>query len=493
MPTARSSAASAAAKRASASSPAAPERRHRRPLGEGRPAARRARLPGRHSPTAGIRGPSVCTSCESSATCSGPRCCGRRGSRPRAELAGDRPHLGRNRHARQASDQELADQHGATRGADVHYMSTRHGSYNPRVWSFRRLVRGLIRRASGSCASITPLPGSIGYNDPARVGASPDIAHRYLRAHPHRSGGRHARHLAAVPLPRGAPDDQRRHQPAGARTLEPARTAASSSGRKTPAHRRGRHWRDAARRATSCGCCRCWSTSSRRRHHADHRGESPAGAGIAGSSALNVAVCAAWPVDAATLRAGGAAAGRDERRGAGDRRADRPAGLPARAVRRRVGAGARRRRRARACRSTSTRRARTPLVLCYTGAPRNSGTNNWEIMKRHIDGDRHVFDCFERIRDTAADAARGAGLRGDWDAVGARSPRSGRPQAARARRDDAGHRRLIARAAAAGATAAKVCGAGGGGCLFCFARPEPRGVARRSPTAARACSTSDRA
>ena len=33
---------------------------------------------------------------------------------------------------------------------------------------------------------------------------------------------------------------------------------------------------------------------------------------------------------------------------------------------------------------------------------------------------------------------------------------------------------LIARATAAGATAAKVCGAGGGGCLFCYGPPEAR-------------------
>jgi D-glycero-alpha-D-manno-heptose-7-phosphate kinase len=57
------------------------------------------------------------------------------------------------------------------------------------------------------------------------------------------------------------------------------------------------------------------------------------------------------------------------------------------------------------------------IVLAYTGAPRNSGTNNWEIIKRHIDGDRHVFDCFERIRDTAA-AMRVALARHDWDEVG---------------------------------------------------------------------------
>jgi len=26
------------------------------------------------------------------------------------------------------------------------------------------------------------------------------------------------------------------------------------------------------------------------------------------------------------------------------------------------------------------------LVLAYTGASRNSGINNWDVMKRHIDG-----------------------------------------------------------------------------------------------------------
>ena len=81
------------------------------------------------------------------------------------------------------------------------------------------------------------------------------------------------------------------------------------------------------------------------------------------------------------------------------------------------------------------------IVLAYTGAPRNSGTNNWEITKRHIDGDRHIFDCFERIRDTAA-AMRTALERGDWDEVGRQiADRVGQPQAAGARRHDADDRR----------------------------------------------------
>ena len=56
------------------------------------------------------------------------------------------------------------------------------------------------------------------------------------------------------------------------------------------------------------------------------------------------------------------------------------------------------------------------LVLAYTGAPHFSGTNNWEIMKRHIDGDRHVFECFDRIVE-AAGGVRDALTRGDWAGV----------------------------------------------------------------------------
>src|SRR6478735_2821212 len=38
------------------------------------------------------------------------------------------------------------------------------------------------------------------------------------------------------------------------------------------------------------------------------------------------------------------------------------------------------------------------IVVCYTGEPRNSGTNNWEITKRHIDGDQELFQIFDGIR-----------------------------------------------------------------------------------------------
>jgi len=111
------------------------------------------------------------------------------------------------------------------------------------------------------------------------------------------------------------------------------------------------------------------------------------------------------------------------------------------------------------------------IVLAYTGAPRHSGTNNWDITKRHIDGDRHVFDCFERIRDAAGEL-RHALSAGDWHGAARQidlewQARRRLAPGVTTPAIDA----LIARAGAAGSRAAKVCGAGGGGCLFCFADP----------------------
>src|SRR5579863_7880241 len=53
------------------------------------------------------------------------------------------------------------------------------------------------------------------------------------------------------------------------------------------------------------------------------------------------------------------------------------------------------------------------IVLAYTGEPRNSGINNWEVMKAHIDGDRAVYRNFDRIAAIAS-AMRRALEKPDW-------------------------------------------------------------------------------
>ncbi len=105
------------------------------------------------------------------------------------------------------------------------------------------------------------------------------------------------------------------------------------------------------------------------------------------------------------------------------------------------------------------------IAVCYTGEPRNSGTNNWELTKRHIDGDKDLFDLFDGIRDTSLNI-RTALLANDWDAVGeilaAAQPQRKQlsPNITTPHMDH-----LIDTAIANGAIAAKVCGAGGGGCI----------------------------
>ena len=106
------------------------------------------------------------------------------------------------------------------------------------------------------------------------------------------------------------------------------------------------------------------------------------------------------------------------------------------------------------------------FLLAYTGAPRQSGINNWEVFKAHINGDKNVFRNFENIVAIARDMHQ-AFLRHDWEDI------------ARLLREEWKLRRtnapgittplidqLIAAARKNGGRAAKVCGAGGGGCVL---------------------------
>jgi D-glycero-alpha-D-manno-heptose-7-phosphate kinase len=202
------------------------------------------------------------------------------------------------------------------------------------------------------------------------------------------------------------------------------------------------------------------------------RSESPFGAGIAGSSALNVAVAgamAAWTEREIAAEALLGIAMNVEAQvikvptGAQDYRPAYYGGVSA--VKLSID-GVRR-----VPLDIDPGELESRLVLAYTKASRNSGINNWDVMKRHIDGDADVIACFARIRDIAV-AMRDALAQSDWPEVG----RQLRLEWENRKRLAPGVTtpdidRMIAAAADAGATGAKVCGAGGGGCLFCFAEP----------------------
>ena len=105
------------------------------------------------------------------------------------------------------------------------------------------------------------------------------------------------------------------------------------------------------------------------------------------------------------------------------------------------------------------------VAICYTGEPRLSGINNWEVFKRHIDGDRELFQMFEGIRDSAQ-SMRTLLLADDWPGV-AEAMRRAHPTRKQLAPNITTPQMdlLIDKALANGAEAAKVCGAGGGGCI----------------------------
>jgi D-glycero-alpha-D-manno-heptose-7-phosphate kinase len=114
------------------------------------------------------------------------------------------------------------------------------------------------------------------------------------------------------------------------------------------------------------------------------------------------------------------------------------------------------------------------FIVAYTGAPRQSGINNWQVFKRHIDGDRRVIRNFADISQIAQDMLRSL-VKSDW------------PEVARLLREEWKLRRsnypgistplidqLMAMARRNGGLAAKVCGAGGGGCVLFMVAPEAK-------------------
>jgi D-glycero-alpha-D-manno-heptose-7-phosphate kinase len=120
------------------------------------------------------------------------------------------------------------------------------------------------------------------------------------------------------------------------------------------------------------------------------------------------------------------------------------------------------------------------IAICYTGEPRLSGTNNWEITKNHIDGDPTLFALFDGIRDSSLRMRR-ALLEGNWGEV-SRTMREAHPNRKRLAPNVTTPQMdmLVEKALASGALAAKVCGAGGGGCIAFFCEEGRRADVERA-------------
>lgn len=110
------------------------------------------------------------------------------------------------------------------------------------------------------------------------------------------------------------------------------------------------------------------------------------------------------------------------------------------------------------------------FVLCFTGKPRKSGINNWQVMKKALDGDQAVIRNLSRIAQVTLEMERvlmngrideaARWFDEEWKARKALAPGISTPEM----------NRLIASARKQGALAAKTCGAGGGGCVAFWVR-----------------------
>lgn len=114
------------------------------------------------------------------------------------------------------------------------------------------------------------------------------------------------------------------------------------------------------------------------------------------------------------------------------------------------------------------------LVVCYTGKPRQSGINNWEVFQAQINGDKRITRNLAEI-SAIAQQLRVAVLRAAWSEVGRlireewKTRRTNVPNISTPVIDN-----IIGAARKNGALAGKVCGAGGGGCVTLLIEPQAR-------------------
>ncbi|HEV8661436.1 MAG TPA: hypothetical protein VGS96_22765 [Thermoanaerobaculia bacterium] len=114
------------------------------------------------------------------------------------------------------------------------------------------------------------------------------------------------------------------------------------------------------------------------------------------------------------------------------------------------------------------------MLLHYSGVAHFSGTNNWEMYKRQIEGKKKVQRGFDRIAQTSIDMEKaleagdfkkaGKALAKEWEQRKVLIAGISTPEIDAA----------IDVALTAGAWGGKVCGAGGGGCIVFLFPPEQR-------------------
>ncbi len=201
----------------------------------------------------------------------------------------------------------------------------------------------------------------------------------------------------------------------------------------------------------------------------------PAGAGLGGSSALNIALCSSL------LKLTQAPYTEEEliplARDLETTVIDVPAGIQDYWPALHGGIQAIRMEPGRVSRKVFNNRAEfleSHLVLCYSGQSRNSGINNWSVYKKFIDGDATVKKSFSEIAEATFLVEEALerqsfeifakGIQKEWFARQQLAPTIATVEMLQ----------VMQRAQELGSATAKVCGAGGGGCFILIVPSEKK-------------------
>lgn len=119
------------------------------------------------------------------------------------------------------------------------------------------------------------------------------------------------------------------------------------------------------------------------------------------------------------------------------------------------------------------------LLLFYSGLPRSSGINNWQVFQKYVDGDPSTRASLATIAEQSRNLHQAlkhrnwhevhAAISAEWEARKKLAPAITTPEIDQ----------ILAFGDKHGATAGKVCGAGGGGCLFLMMEPDRKATIER--------------
>jgi D-glycero-alpha-D-manno-heptose-7-phosphate kinase len=124
------------------------------------------------------------------------------------------------------------------------------------------------------------------------------------------------------------------------------------------------------------------------------------------------------------------------------------------------------------------------LLVVYSGVSHFSAGQNWQVVRRRLDGERESVELFSGIAEAAAELS-GALEAGDFPRVGALMAHEWSFRRRLAEGVSTPElERLLAAARERGAWGGKACGAGGGGCLAILCPPERRADVAAALTAA---------